>query len=447
MGRKPEKDETRSDNKVCKETKDRIEQLMKALGLNQVKLAAKIQMSRETIRRVWEKGVKEDTLKLVACVLGVEPFEIDRNSPRCKTNIEELVKQVKKGRAAASRQESNTGISAQQQLDRPQNPHVLQFGLVRTHWVSLHGTGDDPLVSRLLRTELINEQVRLPGDLERIRDKRRDELKKLEERNQSRVWNGKRFSLIQHGPTRSSDDEVVGVCFGFRLTDYAAFDSITKQMDKPGLVCDDAKKPTTIRDKWFSEFDPDIPNEYCTHSFGINLSVITSDRQIAFVQRSKNVANKPGQFHIAMNEGMKHPDDLDGDGRPSFLKTAQRGLREELGLNESTYSPEDIQFTNFGALAFENEYGILGHVCIPFDYSALCRLFHDRAKDKGQETQHQLYMVQYDPDAIIRFVTSHRPWSHNALATIYYTIWREWGYDKLWEALKNVDSRSGLVVD
>lgn len=316
-------------------------------------------------------------------------------------------------------------------------PNQLKFRNIITEWVSLHGTGEIPLLHKHLRTEFIKEYVSLPKDLEALRNHCREELEQKKKDVQSDVWNGKRFALVKYGPTRYGTKEKAGLCFAFKLTDYASFIAITSKADEVGQVKDEAGVPTTIRNKYFPYFDLDTPNPYLTHSFGINLVVITKDRKIIFTQRNALVAKKSKYYSIPMNEGMQYPMDLNKDGQPSFLDASKRGLQEELGVEPEILGTDAkaIEFLNFGALAKANEYALLGRVKLPIGSLDLENRYQTHAKDKSLETCHKLYAIDYNPDAILEFVNTHKPWTHNGLATIYFAMVREWGYRETQSAL------------
>ncbi|NTU75565.1 MAG: hypothetical protein HGA86_05535, partial [Anaerolineaceae bacterium] len=75
--------------------------------------------------------------------------------------------------------------------------------------------------------------------------------------------------------------------------------------------------------KYFPNFYIDRPNLYVTHSFGIDLVVITKkDNKVILVKRNNLVARSKNKFTVSVQEGMQYPLDLDEHGRPSFTKTA-----------------------------------------------------------------------------------------------------------------------------
>jgi hypothetical protein len=311
-------------------------------------------------------------------------------------------------------------------------PRQLRFGSVTTDWVSLHGTGELPLQPRYLRADLIEEYVTLPRDLDALRGEARKTLEERAKNVRADVWNAERFSLVRLSPTRYGRTEQMGVIFEFKLTDYAAFLAITLKADEHGLVKDEAGNPTTIREKYFPRFDPERPNPYLTHSFGINLAVITQDQKIILTQRNAFVTNQRNCYHIPVNEGMQFPQDMDEYARPSFTRTAIRGLWEELGIDCEALGvrTKGIEFLSFGALAKANQYALLGRVKLPLSAREVEQAYYMLAKDRGMETRHELYAVDYLPDSILEFVNLHQPWTHNGLATLYYTMVRQWGY---WE--------------
>jgi hypothetical protein len=319
-------------------------------------------------------------------------------------------------------------------LDKPDpitdRPYQLRFGNIVTDYVSLYGTGELPLNFRHLRADFVDEFVRLPKDLDRLRIAKRKELQEKARLQKSNLWNGERFALISYYPTRYGITEEPGISFTFKLTDYAAFLGITLRLDDSGLIQDNAGNLTTIREKYFPNFDVEQPNQYVTHSFGLNLSVITKDNKMLFCQRNAFVAHKKRIYTVPMNEGMQYPQDIDDFGKPSFLKTVYRGLIEELGvnLNDLGYSKYTLDMLNFGMLASDNEYSLLGRVKLPLITEEVEEMYYFSAKDRGLETQNELYAVDYDPYSIIEFVSAHGPWSGRGLAVVYYSMVREWGY-------------------
>jgi len=324
---------------------------------------------------------------------------------------------------------------------------LVTNGNTKFNWISLLGTGEYLILHKYMKNDLIPEYISLPKDLDEIRKIERNRLEKLEKISNGEIWNGVRYSLtdweIHH---HDKVTEQLGLKCKFLLTDYAAFHSLNSNLDVKNLVNDPAGNPTTIRDKYYSTFNPEVPNKYLCHSFGINLSVLSGvDNFITFVQRNAKVAKGKKWFSIAMNEGMQYPNDLDENNKPSFVKTAIRGLIEELGINISQVglNEKDIEFLNFGARFDENEYAILGCIKLPLTFREIEHAFINSAKDRGHETRHTLYYCNFTIPDIVNFVNSHSPWSHHGLATVYYTMIRYWGY---WEVKKEL-SISGFIPE
>jgi hypothetical protein len=229
---------------------------------------------------------------------------------------------------------------------------TLKFGNVATDWFPLEGTGDLPIHPWHLRTLLVAECVALPNDLDALRIETGKEIELKRKLGTSPLWNGGQFSLVSFYPTRYGQTEEPGITFEFQLTDYAAYIGLTFRADEFGLVNDENGNPTTIRAKYFPRFYPERPNPYLTHSFGVNLAVIAEDNKLMLTQRSDLVGSWKNMYHNSMNENMQYPQDMDEFGRPSFIKTAIRGLWEELGIELGALGlgSQVIEFLNFGAL-------------------------------------------------------------------------------------------------
>jgi hypothetical protein len=239
------------------------------------------------------------------------------------------------------------------------------LGSVVTDWVSLEGTARTPIRPGDITTELVDTFLPLSPDLDALATSRRMELETKAKVN-AKVWNGHRFALIGFNRTRQrpDDEEAPAVHLQFAKTDYATFQAIRNQLDVAGLVRSDLGIPTTIRQKYFSRFDPDHPPRFLCHSLGINFAVVTADGKIAFVRRAAQT-QLGHAYSIPMNEGMQYPADLDIAGRPSPLLTTVRGLWEELGIdcNELNIDAnEAVVYFNFGVVASISEYALLGRV-------------------------------------------------------------------------------------
>ena len=178
--------------------------------------------------------------------------------------------------------------------------------------------------------------------------------------------------------------------------------------------------------------------------------VITAkDQKIILVQRNAIVARSKNKFHVSVKEGMQYPLDIDEHGRPSFIKTAKRGLLEELGLDLDGMGvpPNKIEFLNFGVLADISEYALLGCIRLPLSAFDVEQAYFDIAKDRGLETTNKLYAVDFIPADILDFVNNHTPWTHHGIATLYYTMIRYWGYWETRQTIKEKMPESLILFD
>lgn len=308
------------------------------------------------------------------------------------------------------------------------------------------------MLPRHLRADLMEEYIELPDDLDALRNDARDKLRQRSEEFRANVWNGERFALVRYRPARYGKMEALGVNFEFRLTDYSAFLALNGRLDEPALVCAGGDE-MTIRRKYFSEGpDPEHPSPYLSNSFGIHIEVVTADKKVMLTRRSSLVAHNPDFFGTAMNEGMQYPQDMDAQGRPSFLRTAVRGMWEEVGLrvDEGDFNFDSIEFLNFGVVKRSNGYALLGRSSVQLNSSEVERAFELRAKDRGLETHRKLYAVDWDPEAVVEFVRTRRPWGIDALAALFYALVRDWGFRQTFTAFAQLDLdclTSGEPVD
>ena len=95
-------------------------------------------------------------------------------------------------------------------------------------------------------------------------------------------------------------------------------------------------KEPALREKYLSDVDWYQTVPYFSHSFGVSLSIVTSDGFTVFSQRGRNVGTWLQIYDTGIVEGLSRPIDHGTTGEaPNVYRCACRGLAEELGLHKS----------------------------------------------------------------------------------------------------------------
>jgi len=138
--------------------------------------------------------------------------------------------------------------------------------------------------------------------------------------------------------------------------------------------------------------------------FGVNVLAILHDggkRYVVFSKRSGNLYNMRGKsrWHVTTNEGLTGQD-LESDGRLDLYACAERGLREENGIE---LRPMDaIRFYSFFFLRTDFELGILGSAELRLSQAEFSKQARALARDNTMEIR-QYAFVEFTERAIQEF--------------------------------------------
>ncbi|GAG19823.1 unnamed protein product, partial [marine sediment metagenome] len=157
-------------------------------------------------------------------------------------------------------------------------------------------------------------------------------------------------------------------------------------------------------------------------SFGLNAVVFlerAGERDIMVLcERSPRAADvqRPGLFHVTMNEGLSHVDVDPDTGIPSLALCLQRGLMEELHLASGVLTQRmTADFLDVFLLRSRLELGITCSVRIS---DMTFEQFHETAstaKDRELEIR-RVVPIPFDRDAVESFLHDHDMISHGRYA-------------------------------
>jgi hypothetical protein len=181
--------------------------------------------------------------------------------------------------------------------------------------------------------------------------------------------------------------------------------------------------------------DPSVqPVPLFANTFGLVVSLITSDGYLVIVQRSRDVGSYQNVNNVAINETVQIEFDRDHrTNAPNLYNATIRGAQEELGipLNRS-----DIIFLNFGANTRFSMWALYGFAHTTRNLEQLLWGRRTHAKDKWEGIK--LYPLNFDVNTVMQFVkeTGTDPgWSGGALVSVYYTLVYHFGRQVVEEAI------------
>ena len=314
---------------------------------------------------------------------------------------------------------------------RPTFPHneerdeCFSFGKLQTTWKTLDGDGISIYLPQHIRSHYIPFAEELPEELQA----RRKRIQQEQERNKAQglpfFWNGQIYALDRFVIGREPANEDMTLDLWFRPSDYYTFLATNMSLSEP-----------VLREKYLADVDWPEAVLYFSNSFGISLTVVTSDGYTVFTQRGKSVGTRPAVYDTSVIEGLSRPIDRGTSGEaPDVYRCACRGLAEELGLHEgSDFAVADILFLGFGVDTRYALRGLNGMVKIKQSIDKLLRRWDNGARDKFEN--HRLFPVPFTPTDVVSFAYAHQPFAPGP--TVYNALVHEFGLSMVEDAFDSI---------
>ncbi len=301
----------------------------------------------------------------------------------------------------------------------------FSFGKLKTTWRTLDGDGRGIYLPQHIRSHYIPFAQELPEELQARREHIQQEQEQKREQGVPFFWNGEIYALDRFVIGRDPTHEDMTLDVWFRPSDYYTFLATNMSLKEPEL-----------REKYLAHVDWHSSVPHFSHSFGISLTVITSDGYTLFTQRGKNVGSRPGIYETSVVEGLSRPIDRGTSGEaPDIYRCACRGLSEELGLHESIdFSVSDITFLSFGVDTRYGLRGLTGIIKIQKSIEKLLLRWDNGVRDKFENQE--LFPVPFTPKDVVSFAYSHLPFAPGP--TLYYALVHEFGRSMVEDAFDSI---------
>ena len=301
----------------------------------------------------------------------------------------------------------------------------FSFGKLKTTWKTLDGNGKSIYLPQHIRSHYIPFGEKLPEELQVKRDHIQREQEQKREQGLPSFWNGQIYALDRFVIGREPANEDMTLDLWFRPSDYFTFLATNMSLHEPEM-----------REKYLADVDWSETIPYFSNSFGVSLTIVTSDGYTVFTQRGKSVGTRPRVYDTSVIEGLSRPVDRSTAGEaPDVYRCACRGLAEELGLYEPVdFNAADILFLGFGVDTRYALRGLNGIVKIKQSIDKLLQRWDNGARDKFEN--YKLFPVPFTPREVISFAYSHLPFAPGP--TVYNALVHEFGHSMVEEAFDGV---------
>jgi transcriptional regulator with XRE-family HTH domain len=312
-------------------------------------------------------------------------------------------------------------------LPGEERDECFSFGTLKTTWRTLDGDGRSIYLPQHIRSHYIPFAQELPEELQVRRNHIQHEQEQKREQGLPFFWNGEIYTLDRFVIGREPINEDMTLDLWFRPSDYYTFLATNMSLNEPEL-----------REKYLADVDWSETIPYFSNSFGVSLTVVTSDGYTVFTQRGKSVGTRPKVYDTSVIEGLSRPIDRSTTGEaPDVYRCACRGLAEELGLYESVdFSVADILFLGFGVDTRYALRGLNGVVKIKPSRDKLLRRWDNGARDKFEN--HKLFPVLFTPKDVVSFAYSHLPFAPGP--TLYNALVHEFGRSAVEDAFDTIST-------
>lgn len=220
----------------------------------------------------------------------------------------------------------------------PSNDYpTFRLGPLTTSCQILEGNGEQAIDRESVRVIVTPEDVVLPAFVEVFRDEVVREQEERRRAGRENFWNGPRYAVSDLVVSRTGADEAPEVTLHLKHSDYFNFIA-AQQLDRP------LEPGGTLRSRYLDGRDIWDTPDFLRSSFGLNIAVVTADRQLVVSRRSSRVTVGKDVWNSSANEGLQRELDAAPGETPDLFAAAERGLAEELRLDPADYRLDLLAF-------------------------------------------------------------------------------------------------------
>ncbi len=287
--------------------------------------------------------------------------------------------------------------------------------------------------------EYADEPLQLSKEIEALMEKI-IEKKKDNAREYGRAFdNHMGYRLIKITPKREllseKKERRLQLYLTFAPTDF--YKSVATNQSVDELILEDNQHNiTSIREKYVKNQDLGdstyLSNSRLSNMFGVALAAITEDNKILLQKRSQQVFMGPSKITLATAEHMIRGIDEDKYGNPNPFITAQRCLKEEIGIGVEL---EDVVFLGFGIRIDNLLPQALGMVKLGIKSSELPFM---KARDRWEGSN---FAEEFSFEVLEKYFKVPNLISATAKLTILLSLINQYGFEEAEERAKMMPNK------
>ncbi|PRX97691.1 hypothetical protein CLV72_10541 [Allonocardiopsis opalescens] len=308
----------------------------------------------------------------------------------------------------------------------PDSIRDFRIGPLQVPCQIVEGDGERAIEEENVRVMVDPVEVELPLALARDREKIAAEQERLRATGRDHAWIGLRYAVDDLVISRIGPQEHPTVTLRLKYSDYYTF----LATQKPGY-----------RRLYVDGRDPrNVPN-FMRSSFGLNVAIVTADGWLVVSRRSDRLGVGKGVWNSSANEGLhREKDSVDG-AAPNLFRAAERGVREELGLDPHQYR---LRLLAFAAVTSLSQW------CALF----IGRLYHltrdefiaQASRSIADRWEHVAFdYVSFEPEAVLHYLLRadrRDAWAPAAPVLFYLSLTYAYGAGQVGAAVTRVLSWS-----
>ncbi|MFA0822597.1 MAG: hypothetical protein ACC612_06880 [Methanomethylovorans sp.] len=317
--------------------------------------------------------------------------------------------------------------------------NFYKIGNIKLPFILWYGTGkrEDEFTHADITCEYIDEKLEIEEEMKILIVEKLNKKKNITNERGQAFDNNPGYRLIKIKPIRNYQKQYNTRKLQLRLT-FAPVDfytSVVTNQSVDELFIDDySQKRTSIRQKYVVNQDLHNPgylfNSKLANMFGIALATITEDNKILLQKRSQQVFMNPSKLSLATAENMIRDMDKNEYGNPDPFITAQRCLREEIGID---IEQRDCVFLGFGIRLDNLLPQALGIVKLRMKSNELNFM---SARDKWEGYN---FIEGFSFDSLQKYLEDPYIISATAKMTILLALINQYGY-------KNIERQASFVT-
>ncbi len=293
----------------------------------------------------------------------------------------------------------------------------FRLGPINTGFQVVEGDGTRIIFEHNMHIQVDARDVELPAEFAPWRAAKAAELQARA--GSAPVWNGLRYAVAKVAVSRAGPTEEPEVWMTLKHSNYLNF-LTTQQLDRP------FPDGNTPRSRYLDGRPISELPDFMANSLGAHVALITADDFLVFSRRGPDVAVQPSMWSSSMGEGLDRNLDSEGTGPPNLYSVAERGLREEMGLERGQYH---LDLLAVGLARPVHQW--VGLFTAHLTDLTWAELAEGRARGVQDPWEHRTHeAVRFYPDRVLEFILDEKrrdKWTPMSPPLYYYALVKDFG--------------------